>query len=111
MSKRSLSLILLLTCSTAHSQNCTVKEISSGNEKPCVFPFIYKGKAHNICTDQDDPDGLSWCSTETDENGVHVGQKGLWGHCENEECEKTVLDDEEEVKQMTDEEGLLCKKY
>ena len=45
---------------------------------PCVFPFTHFGKKYKECTlDSDGP----WCSTKTDEEGVHIGQQGNWGIC------------------------------
>ena len=47
----------------------------------CVFPFIFNNKKHNRCTLEGADDGIPWCSTQTDRNGVHVGGQGKWGHC------------------------------
>jgi len=45
----------------------------------CVFPFTYGEVVYNACT-TDGGAPLPWCSTLTDENGVHVGQE-KWGYC------------------------------
>ena len=39
---------------------------------PCVFPFQLAGRLYDTCTTVGSPDGTAWCSTEVDENGVHV---------------------------------------
>ena len=55
----------------------------------CVFPFLYKNKKHTSCTLVDADDGIPWCSTLTDSDGVHVGGQGKWGHCPD-SCEADV---------------------
>ena len=49
--------------------------------KPCVFPFDYKGFTHFDCITVEH-DQL-WCSTEVHANGGHVD--GNWGNC-GDEC-------------------------
>ena len=49
--------------------------------RQCVFPFGYQGKTYNGCTIADAPDNKKWCSVQVDENGNHIGGRGLWGHC------------------------------
>ena len=51
----------------------------------CVFPFKYHGKSYDGCTLENADDGIPWCSTEVDSQGVHVGTQGKWGHC-GQEC-------------------------
>ena len=48
-------------------------EESQGN-KSCIFPFIYDGNTYYGCWVYG-YGGLPWCSTEVDENGVHVDTK------------------------------------
>ena len=57
------------------------------SNKPCVFPFDYKGHTHFDCITVEH-DQL-WCSTEVDSNGGHVD--GNWGNCGN-ECFSGNLD-------------------
>ena len=47
----------------------------------CVFPFKYGGFTYNnnLCPTVGSADGLPWCSTMTDDEGVHLD--GNWGHC------------------------------
>jgi hypothetical protein len=47
----------------------------------CVIPFNYHGKRYNGCTIADASDGKLWCSVEVDSFGNHIGDRGLWGHC------------------------------
>jgi len=54
-----------------------------------VFPFLYKNKTHTSCTLVDADDGIPWCSTLTDSDGVHLGGQGKWGHCPD-SCEADV---------------------
>ena len=49
--------------------------------KPCAFPFTYKGNTYEKCTEIEHDQ--FWCSTEVDDNGVHVS--GKWGNC-GKEC-------------------------
>lgn len=51
-------------CTTCHG---------TGDKKPCLFPFEYKGKEYNTCTDAGSK-GKPWC---------HVDKRGHnWGYCE-----------------------------
>jgi len=44
----------------------------------CVMPFIFGGTTFHKCA----PDGdRYWCSTKTNDNGVHVSGGGNWGWC------------------------------
>ena len=54
-------------------------------DKPCIFPFKFRGITHNNCTlIGNEPGKVSaWCSTKVDDSGKHVGGgKGNWGVCE-----------------------------
>ena len=46
-------------------------------EKPCVFPFIFKGTTYSECTSFEHDQ--HWCSVEVASDGVHVD--GKWGNC------------------------------
>ena len=50
------------------------------DEKPCIFPFMHRGKEVNNCIS-----GIRrrqpWCPTEVDSNGVPV--PGKWGTCDD----------------------------
>ena len=46
--------------------------------KPCKFPFVYKGKNYEKCTDQGS-DGNFWCSTKVEAGNVHA--YGNFGYC------------------------------
>ena len=49
-------------------------------DAPCVFPFIYRGRAHSACTTVASPDGVTpWCSTRVNSRGDHV--TGNYGNC------------------------------
>jgi len=78
-------------------KNCKVLQSGSANQvaqesckttsgasvnKPCIFPFKYRGVEYNRCTLVDSsPDNKAWCSTEVDSTGNHVGGQGKWGNC------------------------------
>ena len=44
---------------------------------PCEFPFTFRGKIYEECTNDYDDD--LWCSTATYKNGLHI--RGHWGTC------------------------------
>ena len=69
------------TYSPEKSSTCITVEKRFLKNKPCVFPFKYKGNIYNGCITHNDPDGRSWCSTEVDLNGYHILGRELWGHC------------------------------
>lgn len=64
------------TCRTS----ATLAGGAAGRGKPCAFPFVYKGRRYDGCTDVDSDEGL-WCSTKTDWWGAHVSGEGEWGTC------------------------------
>ena len=75
-------LIILLIIFTA--QVCSDRLCKTNDEGPvknasCVFPFKYREKTFNFCTDFDDAVGKLWCSTKVKQEGVHI--KGNWGYC------------------------------
>ena len=43
----------------------------------CVFPFIYGGRTYDTCVTHGTTDGSSWCSSQVDDNGVHVEGKTI----------------------------------
>ena len=51
--------------------------------KPCIFPFKFRGVIHNACTKEGNKPGETkyWCSTKTNSNGCHIGGQGNWGWC------------------------------
>ena len=60
----------------------TTQEIKSTKRcRECVFPFTYENITHTACTPYED---AHWCSTKTDENGVHLS--GHWGYCNMDKC-------------------------
>ena len=56
--------------------------------KNCVFPFKVGNATYNSCTNDHDKTKKFWCSTQVEENGVHV--KARWGYCDP-DCE-TIQD-------------------
>merc|ERR1712038_1280743 len=59
--------------------NCTtVSGADPGAD--CVFPFTFNGQVITECTTVDGDD-TPWCSTLTDQNGIHVNGQGKWGYC------------------------------
>ena len=63
--------------------DCISKQCETVDEKPCIFPFKFRGKEVNTCIStprRPQP----WCPTEIDSsNGYPV--RGQWGYC-NDEC-------------------------
>ena len=45
----------------------------------CSFPFQLNNITYYGCTPGTDSDAQRWCSTKTDDNGLH--QQGNWGYC------------------------------
>ncbi len=62
---------------------------TTSTNKACIFPFTYLDQVWNGCTNEDDDDGLFWCSTKVDKNGKHVGGGGHWGYCPD-SCPKST---------------------
>ena len=68
----------------------------------CQFPFTFRDKTHNACTDNADPDGRYWCSTKVDRSGKHIATN--WGYC-SDEC----LEPEKIACLTTDESASAVK--
>ena len=54
---------------------CQYTECTSMTGAKCKFPFKYKGRLYDTCITVDDKGlypGAPWCSTQTDEFGIHV---------------------------------------
>ena len=68
-------------CTKNQHTNCRT---SSGNGKgrPCVFPFMYKGKRYTACTKVDNGN-TEWCATSTAMSGM---VPSFWGYCPREGC-------------------------
>ena len=66
------------------SGNCDVRSYGgNGGGACCVFPFTYKGKVYNKCTEDDEELGLAWCSVTSDyerdrKRGHCVSENGEW---------------------------------
>lgn len=45
----------------------------------CVFPFTYRNKTYDACTDADTTVHRFWCATKVDARGNFIG--GEWGTC------------------------------
>ena len=60
-------------------KGCGTKDGPVAN-KPCVFPFKYRGTSYRKCTTERNK-GKLWCSTEVDAFGDYVKDK--WGNCDS----------------------------
>merc|ERR1711971_1032191 len=58
---------------------CMTTADSHVPEKQCVFPFIHDDVTYNGCPIDPIDETKRWCSTKTEETGVHVN--GNWGYC------------------------------
>merc|ERR1719245_2770661 len=47
-------------------------ECLTRQNKPCVFPFTYRGEVHNKCTQANSENGAFWCATKVDRTGKVV---------------------------------------
>ena len=63
--------------------SCITTEESKKKCAKCVFPFTVWGTTYHACTDRGE--NAPWCSTKTDDNGVH--QSGNWGFCNMDKCQ------------------------
>jgi len=59
---------------------CRTTADSKDARRPCVFPFVYKGKKYNACTTEHSTGNWPWCSTSVDMWGEHIG--GQSGKCD-----------------------------
>jgi hypothetical protein len=50
-------------------KDCVVKEVKSGQRKPCQFPFIFSNQTFYGCTIFQSENGNPWCSTKADPLG------------------------------------------
>ena len=68
---------ILETCKTVGGVIPVNCNFSPQLDKPCVFPFTYKGRTYNECT-MDDYD-IAWCGTMKEVNKtIDHGQWGNW---------------------------------
>jgi len=93
-------LTFVVSCTTA----CSTTPESKKPNVPCVFPFIYKGKTYNGCTQDSDPDGKQWCATKVDEFDFYIEKSGEYGYC-SEEC----FERDSEVDIRTIDDNILEK--
>merc|ERR1719510_692585 len=63
-------------------------ECLTRQNKPCVFPFTYKGEVHNQCTQVDSENGAFWCATKVDRTGKAV--RNAWEYCQS-DCPSECL--------------------
>ena len=77
-------------------KDCLVEERSSGEPKPCQFPFIYKNETFYGCTlkdavgNSDSFTGSPWCSTKINQlTFEHISGGGFFGDCLAENCPST----------------------
>ena len=80
-----LALLFLLFQLTS---SCEVRQQSNDQTTPCQFPFILGNTTYYGCTSYLDPEGKLWCSTKTNDQSEHIGQKSFWGYCLDPSCPK-----------------------
>ena len=88
------------------SSSCEVKQQSNDQTTPCQFPFILGNTTYYGCTTYLDPDGKLWCSTRTNDQSEHIGQKSFWGYCLNPSCPNDEQIKNEALKAETSLERL-----
>ena len=79
---------------------------SDDPEKECVFPFTHDNITYLGCPFDSIDETKRWCSTKTDENGVHV--IGNWGYC-SPKCKpaEDILISVDNEESVTEKEGKL----
>ena len=60
---------------------CLTSVDSEAPETECIFPFTFNNFTYHGCPTDPYDETKRWCSTKTDENGVHVSSNGTWGYC------------------------------
>ena len=66
----------------ANFSSVCVIEQRSKLRRPCKFPFIFKERWFNNCTDYADKEGKHWCSTNVNSNQRHISKGKYWGYCD-----------------------------
>jgi len=76
---------------------CLTSKDSKDPEKECVFPFTHVEEDGNFtyhgCPTDPQDKTRRWCSTKTDENGVHINGIDAWGYC-TPGCNPEIFEDE-----------------
>ena len=54
------------------SPECVTASDSKVPDTPCVFSFTHEGVLYEVCLTDPVNKTRRWCSTKTDENGIHV---------------------------------------
>ena len=69
---------------SSYCANCKTKQVE------CKFPFTYKGKTYNGCTDADTSNGRRWCATKVGDDGRILQDSNnetyFWGTCDMAKC-------------------------
>ena len=100
-----------------NKKECFVKELITGLEKPCEFPFIYEGRTYYGCSTyvkyKDGRESFSekpWCSTRTEPISTqHITGGGLYGDCPQDGSCSTA--EEGQVAENIWEQNELGKSY
>ncbi len=79
-SKKKILIIINSVSEIEGDKVCFAMEAGNNEKIPCVFPFIYKGKKFDGCTNFYDPDSLPRCPTQVDGNGFFTDVEN-WGEC------------------------------
>ena len=70
-----------------HNTMYSVLGYLTTDEEPCVFPFIYEGKAYNQCTAAGNRwPKTAWCPTKVDNNSEYI--QGHYGRCKDPNCKQ-----------------------
>ena len=63
----------------------TDEKMGEGDRRECVFPFKYKGKTYEKCTEDHHDVGHPWCAYEVDSDGELGRWPRKWAYCGREE--------------------------
>jgi len=105
-------------CSSTGEPVCTknmcpgrcVVEAGPDNGAECVFPFSWGGKTYRGCTPWTYGgtfQGRGWCSTKTNEEGLHVNGEGNYGFCSSDCPLATDSDIRDRFTRIRDEDDAI----
>jgi len=97
-------------CTKIVCQERCVVEAGPDKGAECVFPFSWGGKTYSGCTPWTYGgtfQGRGWCSTKTNEEGLHVNGEGNYGFCSSDCPLATDSDIRDRFTRIRDEDDAI----